>query len=285
MLESLINPRRAEKGPWKMFFIGILYASLSLLLVKLFFGGDPVLSRFSGLMVVTFCVMFSLPFMYHIIKKEEHEDEKIVGLKSVFKIHKEAVLALMWLFFGFIVAFSFWYLVLGDASLLNAQIETYCTINSPGNVEGCVTQYSKGATIGPTGAMTKGGRLAAIIENNIYVLIFTLIFSLIFGAGAIFVLAWNATVISAAIGIFTNYKIAQIPLGLARYMIHGFPEIAAYFIAALGGGILGSGFMKHGIKSKKFYRVFENVILLLFIAILILIFAGIVEVYLTPVFF
>ena len=54
MLESLINPKRAEKGPWKMFFIGILYASLSLLLVKLFFGGDPVLSKFSGLMVVTF---------------------------------------------------------------------------------------------------------------------------------------------------------------------------------------------------------------------------------------
>ncbi len=285
MLESLINPKRAEKGPWKMFFIGILYASLSILLVKLFFGSDPVLSRFSGLMVVTFCVMFSLPFMYHIIKKEEEEDEKIVGLKSVFKVHKEAILALMWLFFGFLVAFSFWYLVLGDSTLLNAQLETYCAINSPGNVEGCVTQYSQGSMISPTGAMTKGARLAAIIENNIYVLIFTLIFSLIFGAGAIFVLAWNATVISAAIGVFTNYKIAQIPLGIGRYMIHGFPEIAAYFIAALGGGILGSGFMKHGIKSKEFYRVFENVILLLFIAIIILIFAGLIEVYLTPVFF
>ena len=27
MLESLINPKRAEKGPWKMFFIGLLYAT------------------------------------------------------------------------------------------------------------------------------------------------------------------------------------------------------------------------------------------------------------------
>jgi len=285
MLESLINPKRAEKGPWKMFFIGILYASLSLLLVKLFFGGDLVLSKFSGLMVVTFCVMFSLPFMYHIIKKEEKEDEKIVGLRSVIKIHKEAVLALMWLFFGFIVAFSFWYLVLGDASLLNAQIETYCSINSPGNVAGCVSQYSQGNLISPTGAVTKVARLASIVENNVYVLVFTLIFSLIFGAGAIFVLAWNATVIAAAIGIFTNYQISQIPLGIARYMIHGFPEIAAYFIAALAGGILGAGLMKHGIKGNKFYKVFENVVILLFIAIVILIIAGLIEVYITPGFF
>jgi uncharacterized membrane protein SpoIIM required for sporulation len=285
MLESLINPKRAEKGPWKMFFIGILYASLSLLLVKLFFESDPVLSKFSGLMVVTFCVMFSLPFMYHIIKKEEKEDEKIVGLKSVLKVHKEAVLALMWLFFGFIVAFSFWHLALGDITLLNAQIETYCTINSPGNVEGCVAQYTQGDLIGPTGAMAKSARFVSIVENNIYVMIFTLIFSLIFGAGAIFVLAWNATVIAAAIGIFTNYTISQIPLGIFRYMIHGFPEIAAYFITALAGGILGTAFIKQGIKSKKFYRVFENVLILLFIAIIILIVAGIIEVYITPGFF
>ena len=79
MLESLINPKRAEKGPWKMFFVGILYASLSLLLVKVFFTGDLVLIKYSGLIVVLFCVMFSLPFMYYIIKQEEREDEYIGG--------------------------------------------------------------------------------------------------------------------------------------------------------------------------------------------------------------
>lgn len=80
MLESLINPKRAEKGPWKMFFIGLLYASLSLLLVHFLFRTDQVLSRFSGLMVVLFCVMFSLPFMYYAIKHEEVEDEEVEGV-------------------------------------------------------------------------------------------------------------------------------------------------------------------------------------------------------------
>jgi magnesium-transporting ATPase (P-type) len=146
MLESLINPKRVEKGPWKMFFIGLLYASLSLILAQVFFSQDAVLSKFSGLIVVTFCVMFSLPFMYFIIKQEEkdEEDETNVGILNSWKIHKDAVLALMWLFLGFIVAFSFWYLVLQNPILLNAQLETYCAINSPGNLDSCLQQYSTG---------------------------------------------------------------------------------------------------------------------------------------------
>lgn len=285
MLESLINPKRLVKGTWKMFFIGILYASLSLLLVSLFFGNDPVLVKYSGLMVVTFCVMFSLPFMYFIIKEEEEEDETIEGMRGVWKTHKDAIYAFCWLFLGFVIAFSFWYIVLGDSTMLNAQLETYCMINSPGNIEGCVNQYSIGTALSPTGSATTVGRFLSILENNVYVLIFTLIFSLIFGAGAIFILAWNATVIASAIGIFANYKLSGIPSGLVRYMVHGIPEIGAYFIAALAGGILGAGFMKNGIKDKKFYHVLENVILLLFLSIIVLIAAGIMEVYLTPLLY
>jgi hypothetical protein len=59
-----------------MFFVGLLYASLSLLLVHFIFSGDPVLSKSSGILVVLFCVMFSLPFMYYMIKNEETEEEE-----------------------------------------------------------------------------------------------------------------------------------------------------------------------------------------------------------------
>ena len=116
-------------------------------------------------------------------------------------------------------------------------------------------------------------------------MIFTLIFSLIFGAGAIFVLAWNATVIASAVGVFTKFEVSQIPLGILRYMIHGLPEVTAYFLAALAGGILGAGFIRNGIKSKRFLHVIENVIILLFAAVIILIIAGLMEAYLTPLFF
>jgi uncharacterized membrane protein SpoIIM required for sporulation len=285
MLESILNPKRVERGPLKMFFIGLVYSSLSLLLVKWFFGSDPVLSKFSGMIVVTFCVMFSLPFLYFLLKQEEEEDEEVEGFFGVWKVHKDAIYAFMWLFLGFVVAFSFWYIVLQDSNLFNAQIETYCMINSPGNIDDCVARYSFSEKTFTTGAATKETRLLSIVENNVYVMIFTLVFSLLFGAGAIFVLAWNASVISAAIGIFTEYKIVEIPLGLLRYMIHGLPEIAAYFITALAGGIFGVGFIKNKIKSPNFLRIVENAVVLLFVAIVILILAAIVEVYLTPLLF
>ncbi len=285
MLESLINPKRAEKGPWKMFFIGILYASLSLLLVHFLFKGDSVLSKFSGLIVVLFCVMFSLPFVYYVIKDEEKQDEEVEGFWGVWRAHSDAIYAFMWLFLGFIVAFSFWYIILQNSSLLNAQIETYCSINSPGNVENCVSEYSFTNKVISSSATTNGRRFLSILGNNFGVMIFTLLFSLIFGAGAIFILAWNASVISAAIGIFTRYKVSEIPVGILRYMIHGFPEITAYFVTALAGGIFGIGIMRHGIGNKKFLRVLLNVIVLMFIAIIILLIAAVIEVYFTPLLF
>jgi len=279
-----MNPKRAEKGPWKMLFIGIIYGSLSLLLVSWFFAKDVVLSEYSGMIIVTFCVMFSLPYMYYIIKREEKEDEQVEGLLSVWKVHKDAIYAFMWLFLGFVIAFSFWYLILQDTNLFNAQIQTYCMINNPGNIENCVASYSFEQKM-ISGAATREMRFLSIIENNVYVMIFTLIFSLIFGAGAIFILAWNASVISAAIGIFTRHQISGIPLGIARYMIHGFPEIAAYFITALAGGIFGVGVIRNGVRNKRFLRIVENVVILLFIAIVILVVAALIEVYFTPILF
>src|SRR3990172_10285594 len=164
-------------------------------------------------------------------------------------------------------------MVLQDSSLFNAQLETYCMINSPGSIENCVSQYDFSKS---TGAATRELRFMSIIENNVYVMIFTLIFSLIFGAGAIFVLAWNASVISAAISIFAGQNIADIPFGITRYMIHGFPEIAAYFITALAGGIFGVGVIRNGVKDRRFLHVVENTIILLFVALVILVLAAVV---------
>ena len=284
MLEDIIHPKRTQKGPWKMFFIGLIYASLSLILVHWFFSQDPDLSKASGMMVVLFLMMFSLPYMYFIIRKEEKEDETVEGFKGVWNAHKDALYAFMWLFLGFVIAFSFWYIVLQDGNLLNFQLQTYCRINSPTDINACVEQYIMGSDK-VSGAVLKETRLLSIIENNVYVMIFTLIFSLIFGAGAIFILIWNASVIAAAIGIFTKYSWQEIPLGIGRYMIHGLPEIGAYFVAALAGGIFGVGILRHGIKDERFYKVLQHSIILLFIAIILIILGGIIEVYFTPVLF
>ncbi len=286
MFEMLINPKRAERNPWEMFFVGLFYALLSLLLVNWIFSGDAVLAKYSGILIVTFCVMFSMPFMYYAIKLEEEKDLREEKVFRILKEHGKALMAFLWLFLGFIVAFSIWYIVFSSGgNEFRAQIETYCMINKPANFNECIEQYGIKSTGKTTGFLTAKERLIAIFTNNIYVLIFTLIFSLIFGAGAIFILAWNASVIAAAIGIFSQSKLSDMPIGIMRYMVHGLPEIAAYFIGALAGGIISVAVIRHDIHSEKFWNILQDSLNLIILAVITLFIAALIEVFITPAIF
>ncbi|MBI5148120.1 stage II sporulation protein M [Candidatus Pacearchaeota archaeon] len=288
MLEMIINPKKAERQPWEMFFVGLVYAALSVFLVDWIFLKDTVLTQYSSIFIVTFTVMFSIPFMYYLIRLEEKKDLVLKGEGSLLREHGKAIFALLFLFLGFIVAFSALYILLpSDVTAKNfqAQIEQYCAINMPLQIRECANQYGVEVPLGGKISASNLEHFFSIFVNNIYVLIFILVFSLAFGAGAIFILVWNAGVIAAAIGIFTNAQIHHLHVGLLRYMIHGIPEIAAYFIAALAGGIISIAVIRHDFKSEKFWQVMRDSIDLVAIALVVLIAAGLIEVFITPTFF
>ena len=139
----LMKPKKAERRPWEMFFIGLFYASVSFLLVWWFFSKDSVLREGSGLLMVIFTVMCCLPFMYYIIKLEEGKDIEIDDSGRLIKEHSKALYALMWMFLGFVVAFSVWYIVFPDTAgqNFNFQIKTFCAINSPLHYSKCIDNH------------------------------------------------------------------------------------------------------------------------------------------------
>ncbi|MEK6873859.1 MAG: stage II sporulation protein M [Nanoarchaeota archaeon] len=285
MLEMLLSPGRSERRPWELFFVGVFYASLSVILVNWIFASDPVLSKYSGILIVTFAVMFSMPYVYYTIRMEENKSASIRGIRLLTE-HSKAINAFLWLFVGFIIAFSVWAIILGSPESFRAQIETYCSINNPQNFQGCIAEHGINGGISGTGFVTgstsSGKVFGSIFTNNLYVLLFAVIFSIIFGAGGIFILAWNATVISAAMVIFAKSDIYSLPLSLGRYMIHGIPEIASYFIGTLAGGIIGLSIIRREFKTQRFWDIFYDSIMLIVIAIAILLIAGLIEVFLTP---
>lgn len=285
MLELLINPKKAERKPWEMFLVGLFYGTLSVLLVSWIFSKDPVLAKHSGILVVTFTVMFSLPFMYYTIKLEEKRVSQRIGTLALLEEHRHALYAFLWLFLGFVISFAFWHIMMPDNHNFQAQIETYCLINRPANFEQCINQYGVKPVSAVSGNLTSSERLFLIFTNNMYVLLFTLVFSLIFGAGAIFILAWNASVIAAAIGIFTNSSLFTIPLGLLRFMIHGLPEIASYFIVALAGGMVSIAVIRHETGTQNFWKVLHDSINLMIFAVVVLFIAALIEVFVTPLLF
>tara|TARA_Y100000310_G_C20562628_1_gene753812 strand:+ start:387 stop:1241 length:855 start_codon:yes stop_codon:yes gene_type:complete len=284
MIEMLVKPKHAERRPWEMLFIGFFYATVSLLLVSFVFANDSVLKDGSGLLVVVFTVICCLPFMYYLIKLEEGKDVEIDNEGILIKEHSKAIHAMIWLFIGLIIGFSFWYIIIPEhaSQNFNFQIKTFCTINSPHNYDYCLESHG----ISPvTGSVTSKNIVTGIFSNNIYVLIFTILFSLAFGAGAIFILTWNATVIAAAIGIFAQQDISNLPWGILRYLVHGIPELSAYFVGALAGGIISVAVIRKDLHNGRQWGILQDSLILILIAIVILLISALMEVYLIPLLF
>ena len=188
VLESLISPEKAEKNPLSMVIYGFIFASISIILSLLIFREE------ASMVSVFLTVMISIPLMYSTTKFEENEDLKINNEKVLLKQHWKALKFFVFLFFGFIIAYSIWFIALPEEttqSLFTAQLTTINTINSKisGNL------------------LIDSGILLRIFMNNVKVMLFSLFFSLFFGAGAIFILTWNASVIGAAMGTFATEKI------------------------------------------------------------------------------
>ena len=101
---------------------------------------------------------------------------------------------------------------------------------------------------------------------------------------------WNAGHLeflesSNIIGIFTHSQLSAFPIGLMRYMIHGLPEIASYFIAALAGGIISVAIIKREVGTDSFWGTLQDSLNLIIFSVIILFIAAITEVFITPIFF
>jgi uncharacterized membrane protein SpoIIM required for sporulation len=278
VLESLVNPSKAEGRPWEMFFIGLVYASVAIFLSLWIF------EEYSSLVMIFLTVTATVPFMYNIIAYEEAKDDAIEKETILLKEHTRALKVFMFLFLGYLIAFSFWYVVLPThvvEKMFSVQLKTIETINADITGKGIAAKF-----------------VMDIFSNNIKVLIFCILFAFIFGAGAIFILTWNASVIAAASGGFIKHNISIITervglakisgyfsassVGILRYALHGIPEILAYFMAGLAGGIISVAVIRHDFGSKKFRHILTDSVDLIVLAIVVLLIAALLEVFVTP---
>ncbi len=287
VLESLTSVERAEKSPWDLFFIGAMYASIAVFLAIWIFKEE------ASIVMILLTVIACIPLIHNTLKYEEEKDLSIVREKTLLKEHGRALSFFICLFIGFTAAFSVAYTFLPDPlveSVFSAQIATIRAINSQ-VAKGAISSMSTGDT----------SLFWQILSNNLKVMLFTVFFAFFYGAGSIFILTWNASVISAAIGTFVRNNFGSyaesiglvkaggyfhiFSLGFLRYFIHGVPEILGYFVGGLAGGIISVAVIKHDFGSKSFKRILADSVDLIIIAVVILVVAALLEVYVTPIFF
>lgn len=256
VLDWLIEAHKAEKHPSKMLLLSFMYCSIAIGVALLIFP------REAGAAMMLLTVAAFMPFMLNLMKVEELKDEKS---RFLLKNHWPALKLFVFLFFGMLVAYVIWFILLPSeisARLFSMQIET-------------ITR--RGIELG---ALSGGGlQFVTILLNNLKVLFVGIGLAFIFGAGAIFVLEWNATVLATLLGGTLKHSL---DFSAAQYLVHGIPEILGYFVGGLAGGIISIAIARHKPGTKEFKRVLIDSVELILLAVAILFLAAALEVTISP---
>ncbi len=165
VLESLINPLKAEKSPWELFFIGFVYTTVAIFL------SIWVFKNHSGLVSVFFVVLAALPLFYHTVVYEESKDVKINSEWRLLREHSKALWFFIFFFLGSTTSYTIWYSVFPESmtyEVFQIQTNTIAEINSQ--------------VIAVTGLSFADsfGIFLSIFANNVSVMVFSMFFSFIY---------------------------------------------------------------------------------------------------------
>src|SRR3989344_1935240 len=260
MLESILNPKNAEDKPFHVFGIAILYSFVAMIFAQQLFPSQ------SSLLTIALITIIFVPFFQKLFETEETAD--ITVHKNLYERHKKSILVFSGFFLGTMFAITGAYLFLPQSQLFTLQTETLGNIGAP------------------TGKIISAEDFARFFFNNTKVMTLIFILSAVMGAGAVFILAWNASVIGVFVGLFSQNLASHtgsiaylygIPLALSSIALHGIPEILAYFVAGLAGGILSVGIIREKAFSDNFKIIFKDSLFLFAFAEFLIIGAALLE--------
>ncbi|MBI4176282.1 MAG: stage II sporulation protein M [Candidatus Aenigmarchaeota archaeon] len=266
MIESLFSWDEINEKPWLMFvwafIIGVIAVIISLQ-VAFEVGKAGATVNLIGIFVIIFTEIPSIYFMTMLIRREERLEEKYIHehyANGFWIRHEKDTVMLLLYFAGLTLNFALWSFFL-PPDTFQIQVEKINQIRGGIATAGAATQ-----------ALPAFG---SILANNMQVLLVAFLFSFAFGAGAIFILTWNASILGVFIGQISKTA-WEIPAVSLTFLPHGLPEIAGYLVAGLGGGIMSAALIRKVPTSVLTAILFDSLKLLLIGAMLI-VFGAVVE--------
>ena len=263
MIKFLVS-KWVEKKTAMSVVLGALFAFLGFVTSYLLFSN----TMFVGIATVLFTVVISMP----LISKLFDLEEKLELKKSAFRKHEKVFDFFLYFFIGMFL--MFFVISLFSTNYVVSETNLYGASEIVVNTHG----------IPPPPPM--GSETFSIFKNNVYVMIIAFLLSLFYGARSVFLLALNASIfasalvsvikIKAPIGIVNTFSYIGCNIGVMFF--HMVPEVAAYLLAAVAGGVLSKAIIKEKFWSKRFKIVFVDSLYWLVVALLALYVAAVVEV-------
>ena len=292
VLEELIRPSIAKKRPISIFAVAFIISSIS---IWIFYH---VFQTASSVLPLAFLTIGFVPFIHRLFLEETQREIEAPGWAPGFIArHFDLFVIYIFLFMGLIASYTFWFVVLpADDSLCSQdpnsiscifptrdkvfeeQIRTYGVIdpqNPLNNPTGKVIAFDECKN---TQTRSIQACTIFIFNNNFFVLILAIIFSFLYGAGAIFLIGWNASVIGTVIG--SEIVFDHLGSGLTRLVglvPHGIFEIGGYFIGAIAGGIISVALTTKKYSHHGFEVILKDTVILIVLAVVLLVAGAIIE--------
>ena len=270
VLEHLFPEDWLEKKGLYAFILGVVYSIIGIIIASILFPGDP------ALVAVAFTSMLLLPELYKIFDIEERQEsmEKKVSFSALWKDDAGVIRIYVFLFLGILLVYS-----IGTIILPSFQTNTLFR-------EQLEIRFGQGFA----GNAVSGGNFSSslfmdLLSNNFLVMLACFILALLTGDGAIFLIAWNASVWGTIFGITAKHA-AQFAgknpfLLLSIVMLIVFPhmilEACSYFLAAIAGSVVSKDVLLENFASNRFTEVFGFNLYLLVFALVFLLLGALVE--------
>ena len=273
VLEQIYSAQWIERKATSAFLLGVAYSIIGIAFALFIFPEDP------GLAAVALTTIILIPSMVKLLSIEEEEAalRDKFSFRYLYADHRDIFKVYFFLFLGIFLSFAFFSIALpsiATSHLFEKQI------NMLGLASGGATTEAAGEVSGYSFSFF------SIFTNNLKVLIFCLLFSFVYGAGAIFLITWNASVWGVIFGVIAKNSAMVTGENAFLFFIltfiavfpHMFAEASAYFIGALSGGIISEAALRERVFSPGFTQVVKDGLIVFLIAVIILIIAAYVEI-------
>ncbi|MAG21867.1 MAG: hypothetical protein CL943_00995 [Candidatus Diapherotrites archaeon] len=284
VLEAIVSSKELMKHPLVMLFISIIVSAAGLWIAYWTFPGS------SSILGIAFVTIALVPLMHSIFVKEEAiEAESDSWTPNFLERHFTVVKIYAWFFIGLIISYAFWYSFLPIMGLTDMRNQVFEEQeNALGGIEKLKSRMTGNATLqgGPCGKDV-GCWFQLVFYNNTFVMLLSVLFSFIYGAGAVFLIGWNASVIGVVIGKEVIHSMAisgnflqSFATGLYRglgLLPHGLPEALGYFFGAIAGGIIGVAIIKEKHRTHEFAIIAKDALITIVIALVLLFIGALIE--------
>ncbi len=276
VLELILKERWVDNIPIYAFFLGVIFTSIGAMISSILFL--DVLS----IAMIFLISLFIIPSLSALLV-EEAKEGAIRGSKALFKDHIDIFQTYLFLFLGIFLFFA----IIGTFIPLGSYMQVFAyQIVQLNKIFPNFSQTIQGLATGPL--QSQAYAFSSIIKNNMIVNILTFALSLLYGAGAMFIIVLNASIFGAAIsGVIRSFafgfidKAAELFIIITIISLHLIPEVAAYLLAAIAGGILSKGLLVEKFMSERFIKLTKDSLTIFAASIILVIIAAFIEVFIT----